>query len=80
MIFVVHFGADSKARFRHAPDAHQYAQWKSTIDHCVVEVERTGKSKNGIGLVGQYKYGEPTPEFVGRGDNWFPAGPHPSEC
>lgn len=73
MMFYIHFGSGKKAEFKHGHDAHQYAQWKSAADHSITEVVYTGK--RGGGIVGQYKHGVPTPEFRGRGDEWYPAGP-----
>lgn len=73
MKFDVHFGAGKKASFRNGPDAQEYAQFMSEKANTITEVIYTGK--RGGGIVGQYKHGMPTPEFRGRGDEWYPAGP-----
>lgn len=73
MLYHVSFGAGRKASFKNGQDAQEYARFYSERYHTVTEVEYSGK--RGYGLVGQYKHGEPTREFQGRGDEHYPAGP-----
>lgn len=56
------------ARFTSAANAQEYARWYSEVNHQTTEVVAKD------GLIGQYKHGAPTPEFRGRGDEWYPAG------
>lgn len=59
-----------RAGFLDGHDAHAYARWLSaTFPSTSFEVVADD------GIVGQYIGGSPTPEFIGRGDEHYPAGP-----
>lgn len=63
--------ATKVVRFSDPNSAQEYAQFYSARYVTFCEVIAPD------GLIGQYKYGEPTAEFRGRGDEWYPAGPRP---
>ena len=74
MIYEIFINGSKDAVFRHSYTAHQFARWFSEIELTTVEVIYAGKSKRGTGIVGQYCKGNPTPEFIGRGDEHYAAG------
>lgn len=63
------------AKFSNPDDAQRFAQAYAQTGQHFVEVY--DMSKRG-GIIGQYdRNGMPTPEFQGRGDEIYPAGPRP---
>lgn len=58
--------------FQRGVDAQEYAQFISERYNCWAEVHLDrGPRYDGNGIVGQYRAGNATPEFAGRGDAWL---------
>ncbi len=71
---VTYNGGNRRAGFSNAEDAQMFAQYIAERWRDFTEVSSAS------GLIGQYdRNGMPTPEFRGRGDEVYPAGPRPKE-
>lgn len=72
--FHVHaYPGELLGKFASANAAQRVAQWWSEYWGSWCEVYNTRRG-DGSGIVGQYTKGMPTPEFQGRGDEFYPGG------